>query len=403
MSFGVLALIVGCGLAGPVLAAVPRLSLPVVVGEIGAGAVVGQAGFGWIEPAEATLAFLAQIGFVLLMFVVGTRLPLRDPGLRSALGRGLAAVAVTVALAVPVAVALAHWTALHQVRVFLLLLATSSAAVALPILQAAPSRRAPVALTAWILVADVVTIVALPVLLARGDAVRVAEGVVVVAVVATAMLLAARPLRRFRPVRALRGRSKAFHWAVDLRVALTALFVLAWLADRFGTSVLVAGFVAGGIVAATGEPHRLVQQTLGLAEGFFVPVFFVVLGARLDVRSLASSRSTLVLAVVLAAAVVAVHVAAGLLVRVGGPAGLVASAQLGVPTAVVAIGIGDHRFSAAVGAAIVAAALASLVSCAVGSALIDRAAASVSPDGSRRHRGGGRRSGGDRAAGASVG
>ena len=40
------------------------------------------------------------------------------------------------------------------------------------------------------------------------------------------------------------------------------------------------------IVALAGEPRRLTQQLVGLAEGFFVPFFFVSLGARLNFRSL---------------------------------------------------------------------------------------------------------------------
>jgi Kef-type K+ transport system membrane component KefB len=374
VSFGILALIVGCGLAGPLLAFVPRLSIPVVVGEIAAGAVVGRAGFAWIDPADVTLAFLAQVGFVLLMFVVGTRLPLREPDLRGALVRGGVAFAATCALAVPSAVLLASVTSLHEVRVLLLLLTTSSAAVALPILQGKRAGTPPVALTAWILVADVATIAALPILLAEGSAVRVAEGALLVTGAAALMLGGALRLRGSGVVRALRKRSKKRHWALDLRIALVALFALAWIASRFGTSVLVAGFVAGAIVAAVGEPRRLVQQTLGVAEGFLVPVFFVVLGARLDVRSLLSDRSTLALTGVLAAAVVAVHVLASAVARLGLGAGLVAAAQLGVPSAVVAIGIGQHRFSAAVGAAIVAASLVSLVSCSIGAALLGRAA-----------------------------
>jgi hypothetical protein len=42
----------------------------------------------------------------------------------------------------------------------------------------------------------------------------------------------------------------------------------------------------GPVVAAIGGPKRLSTQVRGVAEGFFVPLFFVVLGARLDVSAL---------------------------------------------------------------------------------------------------------------------
>ena len=85
-------------------------------------------------------------------------------------------------------------------------------------------------------------------------------------------------------------------------MSLVGLFVLAWLASRFGTGTLVAGFSAGAVLALVGEPRRLAQQLLGLADGFFVPLFFVTLGAELDARSLVSSPRNLVLAGALAGA-----------------------------------------------------------------------------------------------------
>src|SRR5205807_4761627 len=81
------------------------------------------------------------------------------------------------------------------------------------------------------------------------------------------------------------------------------------------------------------EPSRLAVQLTGLANGFFVPMFFVLLGSRLDVRALASSPSAMLLAVALVGAAVVAHALAALVTRqrraVAG--GLGASAQLGLP------------------------------------------------------------------------
>ena len=80
-----------------------------------------------------------------------------------------------------------------------------------------------------------------------------------------------------------------------------------------GTSVLVAGFATGLLVAAFGGPKRLFTQVRGLADGFFVPLFFVVLGARLELGALIDHPSILRLTVALVVLNVAVHlVAAGL-------------------------------------------------------------------------------------------
>ena len=50
---------------------------------------------------------------------------------------------------------------------------------------------------------------------------------------------------------------------------------------------MLAGFAFGLVVAAIGEPRRLAKQLFALTEGFLGPLFFVWLGASLDVRDLA--------------------------------------------------------------------------------------------------------------------
>ena len=134
MTFGLLALITTAGLAGPLLAALPRLGLPLVVGEIAAGVLLGRTGLGWIDAGEPTTAFLSEVGFAMLMFVVGTRLPLRDPGLRDSVRPAALAALLTLAFAVPAGFALAL-VGPDRPLVLAVVVATSSAAVALPILQ----------------------------------------------------------------------------------------------------------------------------------------------------------------------------------------------------------------------------------------------------------------------------
>ena len=100
----------------------------------------------------------------------------------------------------------------------------------------------------------------------------------------------------------VRKLSRRYEWALDLRLSLLILATLAYVAERSSTSILVAGFATGLVVAAVGEPRRLTRQVRGIAHGFFIPLFFVTLGARLDVRGL-----DVALAVVLVVAATAIH------------------------------------------------------------------------------------------------
>jgi Kef-type K+ transport system membrane component KefB len=373
MSFGILTLIVACGLIGPLLSGATRLAVPVVVGEIAAGVLVGQTGLREVNPADPTIIFLSSVGFAMLMFVVGTRLPLRDAGLRRALDRAAIASVLSFVIAVPGGWLVSHVTGLGHPAIFVLLLAASSSAVVMPIIQERELAGGEMLLvTAWIAVVDIATIVALPLALAPSQAARIAGGGVVVTVAAIGVFRFIHVTRHHRVVAALRRNSRLRGWALDLRLSLVVLFGLAALATRFDTSILIAGFAAGMIVSLAGEPRRLTDQMLGLAEGFFVPFFFVALGAKLNFRSLASSRTNIELMALLAAAIVACHLVVAIVMRMPWPAAMLASAQLGLPAGVVALGLAEHVLTPGEGAAIVAAAVIMLGVSSLGAVLLAR-------------------------------
>jgi Kef-type K+ transport system membrane component KefB len=366
MTFGTLALIAAVGLAGPLLAAVPkRIAPPVVIGEIAAGVAVGRTGTGTIDARQPTLAFLASIGFVLLMLIVGTNIPMRDRSLVSAIRRALLPTAITIAAAAVLAPAIAAISGLHRPAVIAVLLASSSAAIILPIVQS-DERHVGLVTIAWVSIMDVLTVLAVPVVLQTGGVGRALLGSLLVIAGAAAVGIVAPRLARLPAIDTVRDASVRGHWALDLRLSLLFVFTLAWIAQYFDTSVLIAGFSAGVMIAAIGEPRRVAQQLIGLGEGFFVPLFFVVLGAQIDLRALARSGDDLRLLALLVAGGVAVDLIAVVIARMPLSHGLLASAELGVPSAVASIGLTTHALTGGQAAAIVGAAVISLAVAAAG-------------------------------------
>jgi Kef-type K+ transport system membrane component KefB len=374
MTFGVLALISLAGLAGPLLASGKRGLIPVAVGELVAGVVIGLSGFRWLDPAQPTTAFFAQVGFAMLMFAVGMSVPLRQPGLLSGLRRGGLAAVIAALLAVPFGIAVARATGTHHAAIYALLLASGSAAILLPALEEHRLLEDPRALTvmAQVALADIAAIVALPLVLQPSRALNAAFGGVLVAVCVLLLFGLTRLLNPRPWVQQVRRWSKTRGWALDLRLSLLVLFGLAWVAERGGTSVLIAGFSVGLLVAAIGGPKRLSRQVAGVAQGFMVPLFFVVLGARIDLRALGQHPSLIALAALLVAFNITVHALAAWLTRQPLGAGLSATAQLGVPAAVVTLGLERHILTPGEGSAIVAAALVSLALTAAGVTMLGR-------------------------------
>jgi Kef-type K+ transport system membrane component KefB len=373
MNFGILAVIVLAGLGGPLLGLLDRHFVPVVVGEILAGILVGPAVLKIVDPHQPTVSFLSEVGFAMLMLTVGMHLPLRDKRLAAALrGGGLLAALVGV-LAVPAGLLAGEISGAGHAAVYAVVLASGSAAVLLPAIQESGLGGTEVlTVMAQVTIADVLTIVSVPIVLQPSRTWHTVLGTLLVAGAVVALRLAALPLRGRAWVDRVRQLSKQRHWALDLRLSLLVVFALAWLAQRGGTSILIAGFGAGVMVALIGGPKRLSTQVRGVAEGFFVPLFFVVLGAQLNLGGLFGDPAMVGLAAALVGLNVLIHLLAAVAARKSVPAGLAATAQLGVPAAVAALGLSEHLISAVIATAIVASALASLAFCSVGVELLGR-------------------------------
>jgi Kef-type K+ transport system membrane component KefB len=366
VSFETLIVIVLAGLGGPLLG-VGRWFVPVVIGEILAGVFVGPSALAVVDPANGTVSFLGEIGFAMLMLTVGMHLPLRDRRLPASLRGGGLLAGIVCVLAIPGGLLAASIAGTGHAAIYVVLLASGSAAVLLPALEETGIEGPGVMVVmAQVTIADVITILSVPIVLQPARVGHAALGAALVAGAVLALLGVARLLRGHRWVRRVRGLSKRRHWALDLRLSLLVLFLLAWIAQKGGASILIAGFGAGVTVALIGGPKRLSTQMRGVADGFFIPLYFVVLGAQLDLGGLLRHPALLALAGVLAALNVAIHLLAVVLVRRPAAAGLAASAQLGVPAAIASLGLAEHVLSADVATAIVAAALVSLGVCTAG-------------------------------------
>lgn len=369
MSFLDLAVVCAVALTGPLLATPRRWRLPVVLGELLAGVVLGRTGFGALDASDTTFMFLGSCGFVLVMFVAGTHVPVRDPRLRPALRTG-ATRAVAVALAaVVLGYAVARLVGTSHALVYGVLMASSSAAIVLPTVDSLGLRGVHVVeLLPQVAIADSLCIVLLPLVIDTAHVARAALGAVTV-IAAGGVLFA---LLRWLQDSGIRERvhdvSEERQFAVELRVSLTAVFAMAALAVAVHVSLMLAGFVSGLAVAAVGEPRRVARQLFAVTEGFFGPLFFVWLGASLQLGDLVDHPSMIVLGVCLGAGAALAHLVAVPL-RQPVPYAMLASAQLGVPVAAATVGAQLHVLAPGEGAALVLGGLVALAVTVAGGAL----------------------------------
>ncbi|UVJ41509.1 cation:proton antiporter [Arthrobacter sp. CJ23] len=338
MSFFQLSLIAAVALLGPLLALPRTWHLPVVLGQLLAGIVIGRTGFGLVDPGDPTFTLMADVGFALVMFVAGTHVPVRDEEIRAALGSGAARAGVAAGLAAAVGIGIAAAFGTAHAPLYVVLLASSSAALVLPIVDSLRLGGPKVlTTTAQVAIADIACIVALPLAVDPPNAGRTALGALAVGSCSVLLFFVLRALERS----GMRGRlhevSEDRKFAMELRIQLALLFALAGLAVFGRVSIMLAGFSFGLVVAAVGEPRRLAHQLFAVSDGFLGPVFFVWLGASLDVHDLGSNPPMILLGLCLGAGTLLVHAAIRLLGQPL-PLAVLSASQLGIPVAAATIG-----------------------------------------------------------------
>lgn len=261
MGFEQLAVICAVALAGPALAFRRGWHIPVVLGELAAGVVLGRTGFGFLNPSDATFSFLADIGFALVMFVAGTHVPVRNPALRPALRVGLLRAALVGVVAAGLGMGLAAASGIPHGPLFAVLMASSSAALILPIVDSLSLGGDKVlAVLPQIALADAACIVALPLAIDPSHALRAAGGALAVIAASAVVYVVLARLEKNGVRHKVHTVSEDREFAIELRVQLTILFVLAALAVYTHVSIMLAGFAFGIAVAAVGEPRRLASN-----------------------------------------------------------------------------------------------------------------------------------------------
>ena len=370
--FNTLAVLTAVGFAGPLLAALPRARIPVIIGELTGGLIIGKTGFGIVDDANPTFQLFANIGFALVMFVVGTHVPVRDPALRSAAPRALVRAIVIGAVAAALGVGLAAAFGTGHAALYAVLMASSSAALALPVIDSLRLQGPQVlSVTVQIAIADAASIVLLPLVIDLQRAPIAALGGLAIAGCAVALFLLLHAVDRRGWRQRAHDYSQKHRLALELRTNLLILFALAALAVSTHVSIMLAGFALGLVIASVGEPRRLARQLFGITEGFFSPLFFVWLGASLQVRELVSHPKFILLGVGLGLGAVLAHCAGRLL---GQPLTLAAlsAAQLGVPVAAATIGTEEHLLAAGEPAALIFGALLTIAATSIAGALAAR-------------------------------
>lgn len=267
-----------------------RLKQPAIVGYILTGVILGPTGLGLVESSES-IRFLAELGVLLLLFIVGTEISLKaftaviGPATLVAGGQIGAALAVSGLFGL-----LLGWP-FEQTLVLAFIVALSSTAVAIGMLDAIGELRTPTGqISIGALIAQDIAIV--PMLIIVGSMGSGAGfGVLAVLKIIFAVVFLLQLIRFLSRRKKLRiPGTDAISGRVDL-VALSALaacFCAAALSGILGLSPAYGAFVAGLVVSSSTIRAEAIRVSEPI-QSVLVVMFFLSIGLLIDLEYIAEN------------------------------------------------------------------------------------------------------------------
>ena len=288
-----------------------RIGQPAVLGELLAGVIVGVSLFGWVDPKQEVIHLLAELGVIILLFAIGL-----ETDLRKLLKVGPASTVVALAgVILPFAAGYAACLALGLSNLVALFAGASLTATSVGItarvlsdLGRLQETESQIVLGAAV-IDDIIGLIILTVItgMADGNEITFSSVARTTAVgfgflVVTLLIGNFVVPRLFRLVRMIDLPGTATMIAVILGLSL------AWLADAAGSALIIGAFAAGVLLARVPGAHEIERGVANLGH-FFVPIFFVSVGAAVDLRLLnpldqANHRTLLIGSVLIVLAII---------------------------------------------------------------------------------------------------
>jgi CPA2 family monovalent cation:H+ antiporter-2 len=273
-----------------------RLRQPAVVGYILTGVVLGPTGFGLIGNGPA-ITLLAELGVILLLFLVGMELSVRQfarvAGICSAVVVGQVIVALLVCVIFGVILA---WP-LQQVVLLGFIVAISSTAVAIQMLDDVGELRTDMGrITVGILIAQDIAVV--PMLIIVGSLNGEMNGAVaaIKALGAAILIFAFLAYIGTRPGKIRLPFSDLVTGRVDL-MALASLafcFAAATVTSLAGLSAAFGAFLAGLVIAGSTLRAEAIAATHPI-QSLLMVVFFLSIGLLIDLHYILANLGTVIL------------------------------------------------------------------------------------------------------------
>jgi Kef-type K+ transport system membrane component KefB/Trk K+ transport system NAD-binding subunit len=291
------------------------IRLPIVVGEILAGVIIGTSGLNLVEPSPI-LEFLSEFGFAFLMFLSGLEVdfslltaPLRrdswEETITQPLPMGVMMFGLTLFLGLASGLGLQMLGLIQSPFLMGLILSTTSLGVVAPVLKERRLLGLPIGQTMLVgaSIADFATLLLLTVVIAARSTGLELDLLLIPVLLAVFVIVARIGRLAARIPRLKQALDELNHATAQIRVRGAFFLMIAWVvfAEMLGVELILGAFLAGAILNIMAGPDDVdAQEKLdAIGYGFFIPIFFIMVGVGLDLRAIIHSPEGLLLVPVL--------------------------------------------------------------------------------------------------------
>lgn len=282
--------------------------LPVVVAEILMGIVIGNSFLNIVE-RDSILNILSTLGFIFLMFLSGLEIDFKafKKDKRARQGQnddessipGHLNLALTVfAFIMIISILLAYvfkWLGLvDDVLLMVIIISTISLGVVVPTLKEMNIMRTTIGqfILLVAVLADLVTMILLTVYGAingQGGSTIWLIGILVV-FTAISYILGVQFKRMSFLQKLMDGTTQ-----MGIRAVFALIILLVALAEGVGAENILGAFLAGVVVSLLNPDEEMVEKLDSFGYGFFIPIFFIMVGVDLNIPSLIKEPKLLII------------------------------------------------------------------------------------------------------------
>lgn len=295
-------LVVLFALVVPILMARLRVNaVPTAVAEIIIGIVLGASGFNLVRPTH-DLSFLSNLGVILLLFLSGMEInfDLLKPGQKTKRKKGQIAplkvalnafLGVTI-LSICLALLLKVLGLFGDFMLATIIFMTVALGVVIATLKEKDILNRPIGQTILLtaVLGEVIPLMLLTVYAAINGG-NTKQLWLIILLFGVAILL----LWRFKQPYLWFVKVTKSTTQLDVRLAFFLIFALVTVAERVGVENILGAFLAGIVMKLLEPSQETADKLTSIGYGFFIPIFFIMTGVKLNLRSLLAHPKSLIL------------------------------------------------------------------------------------------------------------